>query len=189
MKVVSYNRIFFNSNLFSYYLVFYNNKFQLFFFKSIELKKEYDLNSIYGLIPISLLSSSDFIIFNKNNIKIFFSQKRYFKTFFSLIRSFLNFMQFGYFADLTLKGKGFYNFSFDNFVALELGYSHRVLIPIPQNVIFKKFKYRLGFFSFDFEKLFNFIHSLLKLKKLNIYKGKGIYFKTTNLKLKVGKKR
>ena len=186
MKTLVYNyRIFFNSNLFISFLSLYKGIFRFFFFSSSLTGTAKQ----FGLISIPLLSSSDFLFLTSRSIRFFFSQKKYFNTFFSLIRSFLNFLQFGYFADLTLKGKGFYNFSFENFIALELGYSHRVLVPIPDGVIFKKFKYRLGFLSFDFEKLFNFIHILLNLKKLNIYKGKGIFFKTTTLNLKVGKKR
>lgn len=185
MKTLAYNRIFFNSNLFVSFLSLYKDIFRFFFFLN-SMKTEV---KHFGLISIPLLSSSDFLFLSSSSIKIFLSQKKYFNTFFSLIRSFFNFLQFGYFVDLTLKGKGFYNFSFSNFVVLELGYSHRVLVPIPEEVIFKKFKYRLGFFSFNFEKLFNFVHVLLNLKRLNIYKGKGIFFRTTNLKLKVGKKR
>lgn len=176
-------RFFLNSVYFSFYFVFFRDCYNLIFFKK-------DIaNGIYGSLLVPLLCNANLILFSNSSVSFFFQQKKDFKTFFALVRSFLNFMAFGYFADLTLKGKGYYNFSFSNFVALELGYSHRVLVPIPSNVVFRKFKYRLGFFSFDFESLFNFVHCLLNLKKLNIYKGKGIYFRTTQLNLKVGKKR
>src|SRR5690625_4365125 len=95
------HRFFLNSVFFSFYLVFVRGYYNLILFKKGLV------NDLYGSLLIPLLCHSNLILFSNLSVSFFFQQKKDFKTFFALVRSFLNFMAFGYFADLTLKGKGY----------------------------------------------------------------------------------
>jgi len=81
---------------------------------------------------------------------------------------------------LTLKG---------GTLRLRLGFSHVLILTIPSNVFLIKRKKRLLIYSTDRSDLTHFISRLLRLRKMSVYKIKGIKKKAQTFNLKPGKKR
>jgi len=92
---------------------------------------------------------------------------------------------------MYLIGLGFKMYVRKNWLYLLLGYSHYILIPIPQHIVIMVFKKRAFIFSATRLMLSNFIFLLNTLKRFNFYKHKGLFqFKQVKsvVRFKVGKK-
>ena len=90
---------------------------------------------------------------------------------------------------MDIKGLGYYIFFKKSFLVLDLNYSHFIGLNIPSFIIIKKFKTKLVLFGYNREILVNFANIILKLKDIDIYKGKGIFVRGTKFKLKEIKKK
>ena len=56
-------------------------------------------------------------------------------------------------------------------------------------LLIKKFKTKMVIFGFNREILVNFAHLVLQLKRIDIYKGKGLFIRGAKFKLKEIKKK
>ena len=90
-----------------------------------------------------------------------------------------------------MKGRG-YKTSFDKnsrVLVLKIGFSHLVHLLIHLNFKIYKKKYKLVLKSPQLLTLNSFSIKIKKLKKINFYKSKGLFFSTDNIKLKPVKKK
>ena len=93
-----------------------------------------------------------------------------------------------YFSELELIGLG-YRLSFkNNTVRLNLGFSHIIFVSLPSSVFLLKRKAKILLYSFDSFELSTFVSKLLRFKKLNVYKLKGLKRKSDTFNLKPGKR-
>lgn len=91
--------------------------------------------------------------------------------------------------ELILQGVGFKAFvNFDD-LYFQLGYSHYIKLKIPENIKIKAKKQRILVFSRDKQVLGQFILSVIKLKKPDVYKASGIRIKNKVYRLREGKKK
>lgn len=107
----------------------------------------------------------------------------------NILFKFLNIYNF-YFKIFNI-GLGYKNFVYNNFLYLYLGDANFYKIKINKNLNIICKKNQIIIISKNKEFLFNFIHKISKIKKINIYKGKGIipYNNFKFMKLKKGKKK
>lgn len=125
----------------------------------------------------------------KNNQIFFLSNFIFLKTIFHLIIYKSKDLIKGFFLELDIKGLGYYIFLKNNYLVLDLNYSHFIGLNVPFGVLLKKFKTKLVLFGFNRERLVNFANIILKLKKIDIYKGKGLFVRGVKFKLKEIKKK
>ena len=105
-----------------------------------------------------------------------------------LISSKLNSNNKIYFTELELIGLGYRISLKKRRIRLGLGFSHVIYLLIPKNVFIVKRKYRILIYSLDRFNLGSFVASLLRFKKLNPYKLKGLKKRHLIYKLKPGKR-
>jgi hypothetical protein len=96
-----------------------------------------------------------------------------------------------FFFKLFNIGLGFKNFIFNNKFYLYLGDANYLKFIINKKIKIICKKNQIIFFSKLKTLLFNFINKLINIKKINIYKGKGIIFYSNFkfMRLKKGKKK
>ena len=91
---------------------------------------------------------------------------------------------------LVLKGRGFKsNFNSNRFLKLKIGLSHLVELEIPKNIKISIKKNKITSKSKNLLYLNNFTSNILKLKKKDVYKGKGILMRNQAITLKPIKKK
>lgn len=91
---------------------------------------------------------------------------------------------------LVLKGLGYKVTQEGASLIFKLGYSHDIVVSLPKDIkikIFNPTKFIL--YSHDWEQLTLFCSKLKKLRKINPYKGKGLFFVDETIQLKEGKKK
>jgi large subunit ribosomal protein L6 len=90
---------------------------------------------------------------------------------------------------IILKGLGLKASLKDNTLELKLGYSHPCLLSIPYNIRnISIVKNIITVEGFDLLTIGNFLNKIRFLKRPNIYKGKGVWYKNENITLKTIKK-
>ncbi len=72
-------------------------------------------------------------------------------------------------------------------LALDLGYSHPVKVPLPEGIDAKVEKNKITLLGREKEELGNFAARLRFIRPPDPYKGKGLRYATEQLKLKAGK--
>lgn len=90
---------------------------------------------------------------------------------------------------LILKGLGLKVQIIHDFLELKLGYSHKCFVKIERDINVKIRKNLIFFQSSDKEQLGNFLYKIKILKKPDVYKGKGIWYKNEKISLKPIKKK
>lgn len=145
------------------------------------------LNSQSYLIKLSHL----FFDLMQKDVKRFFFFSNFWtlKTVLHLIENKSKDLIKGFFLELDIKGLGYYIFFKKSFLVLDLNYSHFIGLNIPPSILIKKFKTKLVLFGYNREILVNFANIILKLKDIDVYKGKGIFVRGTKFKLKEIKKK
>jgi len=140
----------------------------------------------WGIIEIK---KNPFFIVNLNTLVIY-NKKFVFKSF----KSFLNNYSFGlcslYNLYLKLKGMGYKLKWTSIYLVLKLGYSHRIMYKLQKDLLIKyytRFTFCLSTRTQTILK--NFLYKLQKIGKNNCYKKKGIFIKSTCIKLKVNSKK
>lgn len=111
------------------------------------------------------------------------------KTLFRLLSSKSKDLLKGFFLELDIKGLGYYIFLKKGYLILDLNYSHFIGVNVPISLLIKKFKTKMVIFGFNREILVNFAHLVLQLKRIDIYKGKGLFIRGAKFKLKEIKKK
>lgn len=94
----------------------------------------------------------------------------------------------GFKLNLILKGIGFKAFIENDILILKLGFSHNIMIKIPQNIKIINQSNNLIFNSIDYIYLTQFVHYIRNFKKPEPYKGKGLLLKNEKILKKEGKK-
>jgi len=125
-----------------------------------------------------------FITVNKNKQILNFKYtkesqtSKFFRIFFTLYQE----LKYKIFETIIIRGVGLKVTLIDenplSLLELKLGYSHKILLPIPENlnVIVKKKKLLIE----GSDKVFvgNFVSKIIKFKELNNYTGKGLWLKS-----------
>lgn len=125
---------------------------------------------------------------SNNNISLITNQtnaKFFYRFFYNLILGGFKF----WFEELELVGLGYRLTVKGNTLRLRLGFSHVIILTIPKGVFLIKRKKRLLIYSTNKPILTFFVSWLVKLRKMNVYKVKGIKKKNQIFNLKPGKKR
>lgn len=121
-----------------------------------------------------------------------FYKKDFYKPFLKRINETLIGVHYGWKARLKLKGRGIKIFVSENFLYLDLGYSHAFRYKIPNNIqigCFKKgFDYELNLIGINKSLIGNILFKIRNLNKINAYKEKGIIYSYELFSLKQGKK-
>lgn len=146
-------------------------------------------NLNYCLIPKNFFFKIDknFIIFYYLNEKL----KKKFFNFINLFKTLIKKNNTFFTKKLLLKGLGLKAILSPDLTILELklGFSHSIKIKIPKNKInIKLIKNTIIATSSNLVTLGNYLYKIRNFKKPNIYKGKGIWYKNENIKLKIIKK-
>jgi hypothetical protein len=95
----------------------------------------------------------------------------------------------GWFIELQITGLGYrVKINELGYLFLNLGYSHAFAIKVPKGINLLINKDKILLFSSDLILLNHFISNIMRLKPIDVYKGKGINFIFKTIKLKEGKK-
>ncbi|MGX7577357.1 hypothetical protein [Candidatus Vidania fulgoroideorum] len=116
--------------------------------------------------------------------------KKCFGTYFSLINNFFYGIKKKYRKKIILKGIEYkVCVTKPDLLCFMLGFSHNITINIPKNVCVNLNKKVITATSYNNVILGNFCNKILKLKKYNLYKDKGIKFFNEKKLLKERKKK
>lgn len=169
MKLITTN---INNNLFLINLCYFKN-FKLLLFVSKNLNIFYkDVSNI---------------LIKKTSVNLFTLESS-----FKYLNNFLNFYRnliFKARGFLILKGLGLKVQFSNDFLELKLGYSHKCFVKIEKGINVKIRKNLIFFQSSNKEQLGNFLYKIKILKKPDVYKGKGIWYKNEKINLKLIKKK
>ena len=147
-----------------------------------------------GLVELNIMDSLYFFIKNKNillsfnNLRFKKKKKSFLKLYKSLIKLKMKGILQGFKLNLFLKGLGFKAFIEENNLILKLGYSHSIILNIPQNIKIINQTNKLIFNCNDLGILSKFVHFIKNFKKPEPYKGKGLLLKNEIIIQKEGKK-
>lgn len=113
-------------------------------------------------------------------------------TFLSKLENAINGFQQGFIKQLVLKGIGFKVFSSDDKknLTFKLGYSHNINLTVPKEIdeIIIVKSNQLFLKSSNLDILTQYCSIIKNLIPVNIYKGKGIFYKDESIKLREGKR-
>lgn len=130
-----------------------------------------------------------FKIIKNNNFFFRLSvNKKFLRTFFKLFLKNIHGISFGWFMNIKFKGRGFHIFLVKNIIRFNIGLSHIIIFKVPKNIKIKCIKENIYLYSINMNKIFNLAKKIKNLRKVDSYKGKGIYFLNDKILLKVGKK-
>jgi large subunit ribosomal protein L6 len=118
-----------------------------------------------------------------------FYQKALILTFLKLLIQTLRGVEFGFFDTLVIKGVGWRVFLEQKNLKFTLGYSHTVKYSLPKGIeviIFDKQNFKV--FGLNLKKVRQTVSDLSQLRKVDVYKGKGVYSQTHPLLLKISSK-
>jgi large subunit ribosomal protein L6 len=93
----------------------------------------------------------------------------------------------GFSKSLEVIGVGYRVAVKGNVVELALGFSHPVLVDLPQGIEAKAEGQKLTISGIDKEKVGEFAAGIRRLRKPEPYKGKGIRYENEQIRRKVGK--
>ena len=162
--------------------------------KNINIKIENNNLFFEGLLGKLSLTFTDEIIFffKKNELKLILNVQKNKKSILNLYNKLIKIkikgILQGFKLNLILKGIGFKAFIENNNLILKLGFSHNIVIAIPENIKIINQSNNLIFNSIDFIYLTQFVHYIKNFKKPEPYKGKGLLLKNEKILKKEGKK-
>lgn len=186
------NKIFLKSPLGNIQLFFIDK----FFFIPLEIKifnknKKIFFETSLGLLTLYVIKDIHFFI-KKNklliSINLIKNKKSILNLYNKLIKIKIRGVLQGFKINLLLKGIGFKTSIEKNKLILKLGFSHNIIILIPDNIQIINQTNILIFNSIDFIALNQFVHYIKNYKKPEPYKGKGFLLKNEKILQKEGKK-
>jgi large subunit ribosomal protein L6 len=186
------NKIFLKSLLGNIQIFFIDKKIKI--PKNIKIEKENQTLYFEGLLgKLSLKFTDEIYFFSKKNQLILIlnlqkNKKSILNLYNKLIKIKIKGVLQGFKLNLILKGIGFKAFLENNNLILKLGYSHNIIINIPENIKIINQSNSLIFNSLDFIYLTEFVHYIKNFKKPEPYKGKGLLLKNEKILKKEGKK-
>jgi len=186
------NKIFFKSYLGNIQVFFIDKTIKIPKNIKIEIKNQ----NIYfeGLLgKLSLNFTDEIYFFLKKNqlilvINLQKNKKSILNLYNKLIKIKIKGVLQGFKLNLILKGIGFKAYIEANNLVLKLGYSHNIIVNIPENIKIINQSNNLIFNSIDFIYLTQFVHYIKSFKKPEPYKGKGLLLKNEKILKKEGKK-
>ena len=144
-----------------------------------------------GLLPLKFNNNINFFI-KKNKLILNFNmdknKKNMLNLYTKLIKIKIKGVLQGFKMSLLLKGIGFKALVKNNDLILKLGFSHSIIISIPNNIKILNQSNKLIFNSIDYIFLSQFVHYIKNYKKPEPYKGKGLLLKNEKILQKEGKK-
>ncbi len=140
------------------------------------------MDSLYFFIKTNI------ILLSFNNLHLKNKKKSFLNLYKSLIKLKIKGVLQGFKLNLFLKGLGFKAFIENNNLTLKLGYSHSIIVKIPENIKIINQTNKLIFNSNDWIFLTKYVHFIKNFKKPEPYKGKGLLLKNEVILLKEGKK-
>nr|DAZ89010.1 TPA_asm: ribosomal protein L6 [Phytophthora sp. SKS-2017] len=186
------NKNFFKSSLGNIQLFFIDKTFTF----PVEIKiynkdKIIFFETSLGLLSLKIINNLFFFI-KKNKLLINVNENKNKKSILNLYNKLIKIkikgVSQGFKISLLLKGIGFKSSIENNNLILKLGFSHNIIIPIPQNIEIINQSNTLIFSSIDFIFLSQFVHYIKNHKKPEPYKGKGLLLKNEKILQKEGKK-
>nr|YP_010394062.1 ribosomal protein L6 [Peronospora belbahrii]DAZ88070.1 TPA_asm: ribosomal protein L6 [Peronospora belbahrii] len=186
------NIIFFNSSIGNIQLFFIDKIY--IFPKKIKIfskDKTIFFKTSLGLLSLKFINNIYFFL-KKNKLLINFNFNKKKKSIINLYNKLIQLKIKGvlqsFKINLFLKGIGFKVMIENKNLILKLGFSHNIIIPIPNNINIIVQTNILIFNSIDYIFLNQFVHSVKKYKKPEPYKGKGLLLKNEKILQKEGKK-
>ncbi len=186
------NKIFFKSSLGNIQVFFIDKVIKI--PKNVKIEIKNQNVSFEGLLgKLSLKYTNEVFFFSKKNqliltINLQKNKKSILNLYNKLIKIKIKGVLQGFKLNLILKGIGFKAFIENNDLILKLGYSHNIVINIPENIKIINQSNNLIFNSIDFIYLTQFVHYIKSFKKPEPYKGKGLLLKNEKILKKEGKK-
>lgn len=162
--------------------------------KIILKKKKLNLKGPLGLVELNIMDSlyffikNDNILLSFNNFHFKKKKKSFLKLYKSLIKLKIKGILQGFKLNLFFKGLGFKAFIEQNNLILKIGYSHSIIINIPENIKIINQTNKLIFSCNDWNILTKYVHYIKNFKKPEPYKGKGLLLKNEVIIQKEGKK-
>lgn len=149
----------------------------------------YEIDSRFSL---DLMENGSLKFYPKKNLVL--SERKKIKalwgTQYSLLKNYIQGMSQGYKKTLELVGVGFRVSLIKNDLVLKLGYSHEVHFNIPSDIVIQcPSPDKIVIFGICKQKVNEVVSLIQSLKKIDLYKGKGILLENTKLRLKEGKKK
>lgn len=106
----------------------------------------------------------------------------------ALIANMIYGVEKGYEKKLELQGVGYKVFLKGKDLELSIGFSHKIVFKVPENIEFKADKNVITISGIDKQLVGQVAASIRNLKKPEPYKGKGIRYVGEQVRRKVGKK-
>lgn len=155
--------------------IFDGTKTDLFFnINAINIKY---YNSIFNRLTLNI---------NKKNYSM---HKSWYHNLLSLLKKYIDIVSTGFLSVLQVWGVGYKILKKDDSIYIFLGYSHSIKKTLENQIYFKPFEGTYLFITSHLkDNLLSKTSELKKLRKKDIYKGKGIRFMNETIKLKIGKK-
>lgn len=186
------NKIFFKSSLGNINIFFIDKTFKI--PKNVKINIENNkifFESLLGKLSLNYVNDILFF-FKKNQLILIFNSQKNKKSILNLYNKLIKIkikgILQGFKLNLILKGIGFKAFIENNNLILKLGFSHNIVIAIPENIKIINQSNNLIFNSIDFIYLTQFVHYIKSFKKPEPYKGKGLLLKNEKILKKEGKK-
>lgn len=107
----------------------------------------------------------------------------------ALIKNIVEGITIGYKKKLIIKGVGYKVYLKKNFLLIKMGYSHDIVYYIPKEVKVKCVGNEIDVVSHDKRILGQVCHEIKNIRKIDVYKGKGIKLSNEKIILKQGKKK
>ena len=186
------NKIFFKSPI-GHIQLFFIDKIFIFpsKIKIFSKNKIIFFETFLGLLSLKFIKNIYFFI-KKNKLLINFNLKKNKKSISNLYNKLIKIkikgVLQGFKINLFLKGIGFKTFIENKKLILKVGFSHNIIIPIPDNINIINQSNMLSFNSIDYIFLYQFVHYIKNYKKPEPYKGKGFLLKNEKILQKEGKK-
>ena len=136
-------------------------------------------------------------VYKWNGLNIYFINKKQFNLFFSYLKNIIMGNKYEWSVCLLMTGLGFrtyYNKKLDIY-KLHIGYTHDIYIKdiVKKGLSIKtRKKFGVNYIyikSWNYEYLMSMVHYICNLRVSSLYKKKGIWQLTRNIKLKVGKQK
>ena len=163
--------------------------------KGVEITKSGDILKVVGPKGTLMKIFRDDIIINITNNSITLNVKRNNKfskalwgTYASHIKNMIKGVETPYQKKLILEGVGFKSEVRGKELNLALGFSHPVIVPIPESITVTAEKNNITITGIDKELVGSFTANLRALKKPEPYKGKGMRYVDEVIRRKQGKK-
>ena len=163
--------------------------------KGVTVTKNGDILKVVGLKGTLAKTFRDDITFNIGDKTITLNVKRNDKfskalwgTYASLIKNMIKGVETPYQKKLILEGVGFKSEVKGKEFVFALGFSHPVIVPIPEGITATAEKNNITITGPDKELVGSFTAAIRALKKPEPYKGKGIRYENEIIRRKQGKK-